>query len=235
MRSGVRLVQHGTVLSEIRTRPGPTHSVVDVIAATIHATGVGSRVALLGFAGGGLLAPLRAMGGNHRVDAVDLDASGHRLFRKLCRVWAGDVHFERAEVCGWLRRNPRRYDVIVEDLSIPSQDDVVKPAATWRELPPLVYQHLEPDGIAIFNLLPPEDGSWGQGLRQILGGEFAVRIVQFDEYENRLLIVAGQLPTARTLSIRLRSHLKRIRSRLATRIAVRSWSDRSDSAHEVST
>jgi len=224
-RSGVRMVQHGTVLSEVLVRPGPTHSVVDGIAATVQALVPGPRVAMLGFAGGGVLAPLRAMGGQQTVAAVDLEDSGWHLFRRLCSGWAGHVNFEKAEACAWLQGNARRHDVIIDDLSVPMNADVFKPTVTWTKLPPLIYQHLNPGGVAIFNLLRPADASWDRAIRRVLRRACMARLIHFTDYENRLLVVAKQLPAARELSRRVRANLRSIRSRLASRISVRSCAD----------
>ena len=35
---GLRMSQHGVVITELRTSPGPTHSVADVLAAVAPAT-----------------------------------------------------------------------------------------------------------------------------------------------------------------------------------------------------
>ena len=220
-RYGVRMVQHGTVLSEIRTTPGPTYSVADVIACVVRAVSTGPQVAMLGFAGGGVLAPLRAMGGGQAGAAVDLDDSGWKLFQRLCASWAGAVSFDKAEACAWLRGSNQRYDVIIEDLSVPTNSDVFKPAVTWAELPSLVYRQLEVDGVAIFNLLRPTDGPWDFGIRRILRSDMAAHVVHFTDYENRLLIVGKTLPSARTLSQKMRANLRSIHSRQASRISVR--------------
>lgn len=219
-RSGVRMVQHGTVLSEIRTSPGPTHSVADVIAAAVQATACGPRVAMLGFAGGGMLAPLRAMGGDHTLAAVDLDDSGWWLFRRLCSGWAGEVSFDRAEACTWLRGGRCRYDAIIEDLSVARNSDVFKPVVTWSQLPPLLYSRLNEGGVAIFNLLRPTESSWERGVARLLREGCAASVVEFTDYENRLLISGTELPPARKLGLLLRKHLRRIHSRLASRITI---------------
>lgn len=222
-RSGVRMVQHGTVLSEVLRFAGPTHSMADAIAAAVQTMAFGPRLALLGFAGGGMLAPLRALGGRQRVAAVDLDASGWRLFQHTCSAWAGEVDFEQVEACSWLRGRECRYDVIIEDLSVPVDSDVFKPAATWSELPPLIYRRLNADGVAIFNLLHPGEGSWEGGIRRVLRRGYVARVVHFEDYENRLLIAGRELPSARLFSRRMRAKLRSIHSRLASRISVRNW------------
>jgi len=222
-RAGLRMVQHGTVLSEIRKSPGPTHSVADVIASAVHVLVPESTVALLGFAGGGVLAPLRAMGASHRICAVDLDDSGYYVFHKLCSSWAGQVTFEKAEACEWLTNRSRQYRAIVEDLSVPLQKDVVKPDETWSELPGSIYRRLDQDGVGIFNLLRPTKFSWHSGFQRLIPEGFDARLVHFSEFENRLLIACRTLPTARQLSRHLGVSLRSINSRLAGRISVRSY------------
>ena len=76
-RRGARIIDDDVVLSEILARPGPTHSLFDVLAAAVAAFAPGPRFAMLGFAGGGMIAPLRAMGCDIPVRAVDL------YFKKL--------------------------------------------------------------------------------------------------------------------------------------------------------
>jgi hypothetical protein len=220
-RHGLRLTQHGTVLSELRSTPGPTHSVADVIAAAVVVLRRGSTIGLLGFAAGGVLAPLRAMGFPGDVDAVDLDRSGWNLFEQHCRDWAGDVSFTCAEAGAWLTRRDRIYGVLIEDLSVPVDGDVFKPDSTWSDLPGLIHGRLARDGVGVFNLLHPTDSSWEGGYARIVPAGHESRVVEFTAYENRILIVAPQLPSARTLSLSIRRELKAIGSRLANEIAIR--------------
>lgn len=81
-RNGLRLSQHGVVISELRTSPGPTHSVFDVLASIISVFAPQNRIGVLGFAGGGMMAPLRALGVRAVIDSVDLDRTGYDLFKK---------------------------------------------------------------------------------------------------------------------------------------------------------
>ena len=54
---GARLVQNGSVLSEVLSQPGPTDSVFDVLASAMNLS-TGTRAGILGFAGGGVIAPV---------------------------------------------------------------------------------------------------------------------------------------------------------------------------------
>ena len=108
---GARLVQNGSVLSEVLAVPGATDSVFDVLAASVIQFSPADRVGLLGFAGGGIIAPLRAMGCGHIISGVDLDSTGYKLFCKLSSRWKGEVRFEEGDAAEWLRSGCDRFDL----------------------------------------------------------------------------------------------------------------------------
>lgn len=218
---GLRLSQHGVVLSELRTSPGPTHSVFDVLAAVIAAVDPAGRIGILGFAGGGMLAPLRGLGVSAPIDAVDLERAGYELFCQHCLKWAGPVNWEQADAVAWLRRQPRDFSVLVDDLSVPANGDVVKPAITWEVLPELIRDRLAPGGVGVFNLLQPPSGTWLPALTRLAGLFQAAQVIELDEFENRILVAGDDLPEAREFGVQVRLALRRVRSRHATRIHVR--------------
>lgn len=216
------MVEGDAVISEILSSPGPTHSVFDALAASVVVLDGGPRVALLGFAGGGVVAPLRAMGFSGVLDVVDLDDQGERIFRRVSGAWRGPVSFELGEASEWLRHRRGKFDAIIEDLSIPGPGGVTKPEVSVGVLPRLVRSRLKSRGVAVFNLLPVKGWTWSELIDRV-GAPFRQRrIVTFDEYENRLLVAGRALPTARQLSLALRASLGSIRSRIAGGMAVRS-------------
>lgn len=220
-RRGLRLSQHGVVISELRTSPGPTHSVFDVLAALVAVLQPPSRVGLLGFAGGGMMAPLHGLNVKTLIEAVDLDAESYQLFRKHCPEWAAQVNWQHGDAVEWLRRQHTRFDMLIEDLSVPSDGDVFKPEVSWTVLPELIRRRLQPRGVAIFNLMPPAEGAWRTKLLSLARLFSASRLVSFDEYENAILIAGQQLPSTRNLGHRLRSSLGQLRSRQAERIHIK--------------
>jgi len=220
-RRGVRLIEGGAVISEILSVPGPTDSVFDVLAAAVVVLHGGPRLALLGFAGGGVVAPLRAMGFNGALDVVDLDDRGERIFRSVSGAWRGPVSFELGEASEWLRSKRGKFDSIIEDLSVVGPRGVTKPDVSVRALPRLVKSRLNPRGVAVFNLLPVKGWTWPE-LVESVGGPFRERrIVSFTEFENRVLVAGRTLPSARQLSVALREALGAIGSKIADGIAVR--------------
>lgn len=162
---GIRLAQGDVVLSELRLLPGPTHSVFDVLASLVHRLAPPGEVAVLGFGAGGILAPMRALGCDRPLHAVDVDATGHRLFRQWCPAWAEDVAWRQADATAWLRGQRGGFACVLEDLSEPRDGDVHKPADCRRTLPRLIGRRLGRGGVAVFNLVPDADGSWPGGGR----------------------------------------------------------------------
>lgn len=221
MRGGLRLSQHGVVVSEMRLRPGPTHSVFDVLAALAVTLHPGGRLGMLGFAGGGMMAPLRRLGFAGLVEAVDLDPEGHRLFRRHCAGWAGALEWTRADAVAWLEGQRERFGLLVEDLSVPVGGDVFKPEVSWTVMPERIRDRLVAGGVAIFNLIPSGDGTMPRGVGEIgalLGGAVEVEL---EEFENRILVCGVGLPTARGVASRLGRALRRLGSRQAGRVWVR--------------
>ena len=219
---GLRLSQHGVVLSELRTSPGPTHSVFDVLAAVVARLAPAGRIGILGFAGGGMLAPLRGLGVETAIDSMDLERAGYDLFRQHCHRWAGQVNWQQQDAAEWLRQEPRDFGVLVDDLSVPANGDVIKPAITWDVLPELIRDRLVPGGVGVFNLLVPPSGAWLPALTRIASLFKTAHVIELDEFENRILIGGDQLPAARECGVQLRLTLRQVRSRHATRIQLRS-------------
>lgn len=219
---GATISQGDAVLSRIVDRPGPTHGFFDLIAATISALHDGGSLLVLGFAGGGIVAPLRAMGVDQPIEAIDLSLAGQRVFRRFSADWCGDVRVHRGDAVEWLTTTRRRFDLILEDLSIAESGIVVKPGISSTVLPGLISRRLRPGGTAVFNLLETPRTTWA-GQVEAIRKYFAETLTVRDHvYENRLVVAAASLPTARSLSLRLRLLLESIGSQRADGARVRS-------------
>lgn len=221
-RRGARWVQNGSVLSEVLSEPGPTHSIFDVLAGVVKSRAKSGTICVLGFGAGGMVAPLRAMGGGHAILGVDLNRDAHRLFRKHCSRWAGDVTVEIAEAMVWLRQCRRRFDVIVEDLSIGRDGDVFKPDISVEELPALISARLKKGGSVVTNLLPSDGLGWPGMLRRVAHRHPEGVQVLFDDFENRVMLSGENVENATRFSRLLRKELAQIRSDIRRRISVRS-------------
>ncbi len=218
-RNGLRLTQHGVVISELRITAGPTHSIFDVLSVLITLLNPpGGRVGLLGFAGGGMLAPLVALGNDTTIEAVDLDRASYALFRKHCPTWRNRVQWAHSDALAWLKKQGAPFDLLVEDLSIPQEGSVGKPVISWRELPLMIRRRLKPGGVAVFNLLPPSPGRWNPELKRLAGLYPSALLIHLQEFENRILVGGNSLPSARELGNAARTALERIGSQQAGRL-----------------
>jgi hypothetical protein len=222
LRRRARILDGPDVLSEILDHPGPTDTLFDVLAACVAALAPGPRVAILGFAGGGIVAPLRAMGFDTPLETVDVSLRGLRLFRELAGSWAGRVSVERGDAAAWLGGRRGRYHLILEDLSAPASKDQVgvKPAISLEALPELMKRRLTTNGVAVTNLLPMPGRSWKMLLQRLASPFGRALVVHADQYENRILL-AGGVADARRVSWRLRAALARIGSMQTHSIRVR--------------
>jgi hypothetical protein len=219
---GARLVQDDAVLSEILAEPGPTHEWFDVLAACMALLAPEGICLMLGFAGGGIVAPLRALGVTAPLVAVDWSADGEETFRELSDPWAGTVTVHRADARDWLRKGRDAFDVILEDLSVPSPEGVVKPPASLEELPSLIARRLCPAGTAVFNLIRPPAMSWKECTGKITEPFDESRLVLDAEYQNRIVLASGALPPSGILAGDLRRALRSIGSARADGLRVRS-------------
>ncbi len=220
-RRGARIVQDGLVLSEIRSTPGPTDSLFDVLAVAIAALSPGPRAALLGFAGGGVVAPLRACGFGHPLAAVDLSLEGETLFRSLAGPWALDIHVDEGDAATWLRRRRRAWHAILEDLSVQTPLGVTKPPVSLDELPTLMRKRVTSKGVAITNVLPVPGISWRVLLDTLAAPWSHAVVVHLEEYENRVLVGSEAPLDARRISADLKRHLEAIGSDQASTLSVR--------------
>ena len=211
-RHGIRMEEGGCVLSEIRRHPGPTHSLFDVLAATIAALSSGPRVAMLGFAGGGLIAPLRAMGCWHAIHGVDLSTRGESIFRDLCGLWCGDVTLDEGDAAQWLRAQDTPFDLVLEDLSANVDGELTKPAVSLGALPDLMASKLMPAGVCVTNVLPVPGIPWTDLLHDLRAPYAHAVVLTLDLWENRVLICAHHPLAARTVGRRVRHELQVISS-----------------------
>ncbi|MGB0581341.1 MAG: hypothetical protein ACPGVU_16705 [Limisphaerales bacterium] len=218
---GYRLKQNGSVLSEILRKPGPTHSIFDMLAAATTVMAPGKEIGLLGFAGGGMIAPLRTAGCHELIRSVDLDPDGYELFEHLSKKWCGEIEFTKGDAVKWLRNQRCTFDVLIEDLSIPVSGDVEKPEVSLTVLPELIRKRLKPNGVVITNMLPSASLNWAKIESIHRGNQPRAYVLHFDEFENRIMIAGDLEQSAQWISRRLRACLEQMESLQANRFRVR--------------
>ena len=193
------------------------------MAAAIAALSAGPRVAILGFAGGGIVAPLRAMHFAAPLQCVDLSLQGEKVFRKLSSAWAGDIRVDKNDAAIWLRRKRTAFDCILEDLSLPATADRegTKPEISLVVIPALMASHLSAAGVGIVNMLPMPGATWDALMQPYLREFRHVLVVHFEGYVNRVVLAGHQLPQARQVSRLVRAALHTIESSMAYELSVR--------------
>lgn len=226
-RRGVRLVDGPDVVSHLRATPGPTHGFFDLLAACVVAFASQpprTRVVMLGFAAGGVVAPLRAMGFAEPLHAVDLTLDHARIFREVAATWGGDIRLVEADAAAWLRRTRLRWDVILEDLTTRGPVNAIKPDVSVDVLPQLMRDRLAARGVVAVNVLPVPGLTWDELLERMAAPHPRALIVDPVQYENRVLLAGPGLPDARATGRLLREALRSIGSRHAGKFVIRSWS-----------
>lgn len=203
-------------MSRVLRQPGATDTLFDVLAAAISCSCKGPRIAVLGFGAGGFISPLRAMGCDCRIEGADLWCGGEALFREISGSWTGPVDFSCMEACRWLRTRRGLYDLVLEDLSEPHPElGACKPWASFEEIPSLISRKLRPGGTALFNLLPWPETSWKALLSKVSSPCPQASVIEFKDYENRLLLAGNSLDSSASLSRRIGKALGEIDSALA--------------------
>ena len=187
-------LEGGLVSSRLPLQPGPTQTLLDVMAAiAVMHSGPAGSIAVLGFAAGGIVAPLRALGHRGKILGVDLDLAGAKVFHDHCSDWAGDVEVVESDALEWLEQDGRSYAAVIDDLSTVDEtiDEVVKPFVSIEAVPRTAAVRLLEFGVFLTNLLPWPGADWGSVIGNVaLPFDHAHEIV-FDDYENRVVAAGG--------------------------------------------
>lgn len=210
------------LVSVLPRAPGPTGTPFDIVAAATAVFAPPGPVAMLGFAAGGLVAPLRALGVDGEVIGVDRDLRHVPLFRRVASSWAGRLRVVEADAVSWARRARRGHlAAVIDDLSVPYAGTITKPEASLRVLPALLPRLLVPRGVVVVNLLRRPGCNWSMLERAALGERMGGLIIEACTWENRVLLAGTRLPPARTAGRWLRRALRELESPLAEEIRLR--------------
>jgi len=221
-RKGAGVLHGRHLVSWLPSQPGPTHSVFDVIAALAMEGAAAGPIAMLGFAAGGTVAPLRALGFDGAVRAVDLDTRPVGAFREVAGSWAGDVTVDERDALEWIRSRRGRYGAVIEDLSMAIPGDVTKPPVSYGPLPEAVAARVAEGGVAVFNLLPVAGLSMTALATRVCAPFADARVISLRDYDNWFVLVShGRLTSSVRLRGRLNARLYSIGSRMARTLSVR--------------
>jgi spermidine synthase len=218
VRGGLELRVDGT-LASFRSTTGAATGIVwwALAAPVLLVPRTRPRVLLLGLGAGSGAAAVRALAPAAEIVGVERDQDV---------LWAARRHFgldrHRVEIVAddafaYLRRERRRFDLVVEDLFVGSVRRVRKPEGLLDEGYPLVEARLAAGGFAVANTIH-EGPAVARAMRR-----FGPRVVSLDVHGhwNRAVLGGRDVPAARELRQLLSGREET--AAVLPRLSVRAW------------
>jgi predicted membrane-bound spermidine synthase len=197
VRGGLELRIDGTQASVHRPGRGLTGVVWWALASPILLLPPDRprRVLLLGLAAGSVARALRALDPNAEIVGVELDAEVLRLARRHFDLGGLGVELVTGDALAYLRRERRRFDLVVEDLFIGPSRSVRKPGWVAGEGYRLIRRRLRPGGYAVSNTIH-ETPAIARAMRA-----FGRRLVSIEVrgHWNEVLVCGRDLPAPRAI------------------------------------
>ncbi len=167
----------------------------DLIAAAplLRPAGEPKSILMLGVAGGTALRILRHLLPGVSLTGVDLDSELIGLARREMDLELSGAEIVIADAYEWMRKNQRKFDVIIDDLYLAGDEDVFRADSCDEKWLGLVKRSLAPGGVLALNLVTGPGHRTKQIATRIhLGTYFPViRSLQTEDSMNEIL-VAGE-------------------------------------------
>lgn len=176
--------------------PPPFRAIARSVLLRPWATGV--RVCILGYGLGGLAQLMRDVRQDTTIVGVDPDP----WMVDGAQGWlSGGVRLVQAGADEYLRRNRRRFDLVVDDCFELRRGVPVRPESC-RALAASVHRSLQPDGVYVRNILPDPRGRYEDQIEDMRAVFDDVQVRWFRAWENRV-VVASCRPVSATRMHRL--------------------------------
>ncbi len=218
--AGLELRVGGTHASHLRSGQLSAGPVWDALGAALLALPAPHRrrLGILGLGGGTVAGLYRALAPAARIVGVELDAAVVRAARRHFGLDALDLEIAVCDSLAFLRRERRRFDVLVEDCFVGPTRTIHKPAGFPYPLLRLAVRRLSPRGLLVANTIH-EPAQYRRALRRLLPELLEISVAGF---WNRILIASRQRLDVRALrravaASPLRPSLKRLSFRRLTR------------------
>ncbi|HVO13132.1 MAG TPA: fused MFS/spermidine synthase [Vicinamibacteria bacterium] len=197
--AGLELRVDGTLASVSRPGRALTGVVWWALAAPVLLLPPARRqVLLLGLAAGSVARALRRLDPDARLVGVERDREVLRVARDEFDLDALRVEVAVEDALVWLRRERRRFDLVVEDLFLGPARSVHKPEWLAGEGYRLIRRRLREGGLLVSNTI--------HEMPQIVRAAAPVgRVLSLDVrgYHNRIVVAGRRLPSAREVRRRL--------------------------------
>jgi spermidine synthase len=196
-RHGRELRVDGTLASYYRPGAATTGSVWDAIAAPILALEPRRRrsALVLGLGGGSAARLIRTLAPEAHIVGVELDADVVAAARSHFDLDALGVEIVLGEALSVLRRERRRFDIVVEDVFVGITRHVRKPEGFPLPGLELAWRRVAKGGVLISNTIH-EGPAVGRALRQVAPGHRVVSVGVRDYYNH--ILAAGPAALAPT-------------------------------------
>jgi hypothetical protein len=202
-RRAVVLRIHGTRASAMRPGRVSAGPVWDALAMSVLALQRPPRtVALLGLGGGSAARVLRALAPGAHIVGIERDAQVIAAARQALGLDELDLEIVTGDALDWLRREKRRFDLVIEDLFVGPLRSVHKPE--WLPEPGLglARGRLRPGGLIASNTIHETSAI----KRALLGLFPAVVSLAVAGHHNEILVAGARLPGARAFRAAVAAH-----------------------------
>jgi spermidine synthase len=177
----------------------------DLIAASalLRKAGPPKSVLMLGLAGGTTFRTLRHLLPDCRLTAVDIDAEIVALARVHMDLDACGSEVVIDDAYGWLARNERKFDVVIDDIYLAGRDDVFRPQGAGEGTLGLLRRAVADGGIFAMNLVTGEGHRQVQSAARVMLREAfpTVRSLRTKEAQNEVLVAGAEVGTGRALGV----------------------------------
>jgi predicted membrane-bound spermidine synthase len=197
---GLQLRLNGTLASFHRPGLAVTGPVWWALAAPVVLLRPGARrILLLGLGAGSVAGVLRILDPHAEIVGVELDRVVLRLARRHFGLDGLGLEVVVDDVFRYLRRERRRFDLIVEDVFVGALRSVHKPPGLLEVAYPLLGRRLRPGGLVVSNTIH-ESPAVVRAMRP-----FGGRVISLDvkRHWNRIVVGGRGLPSARQVRRRL--------------------------------
>jgi SAM-dependent methyltransferase len=177
------------------------------------------RVLLLGLAAGSVAHALRALDPDSEIVGVEIDRNVVRAARRHFGLDELAIEVVVDDALSYLRRERRRFDVVIEDLFVGPSRTVHKPDWLLGEGYRLIGRRLRADGIVVSNTIH-ETPAVVQACRRLRGGRGrSMLTLDVASHWNQIVVSGGTLPAARSVRRTLLASrpLRRVVRRLSVR------------------
>lgn len=171
-------------------------------AALLHGNGRPQSILMLGVAGGTALRTLRHLLPDAELTGIDIDAELIGLAEEEMTLSETGATIEIADAYTWMKRNRRKFDVIIDDLYLAGEKDVFRAAQCDGGWLSLVRKSLAPGGVLALNLVTGTGHRAKQSAtRKGLSALFpTVRSLTTEEGMNEVLAAGETVATAARLT-----------------------------------